>query len=162
MESPKQGNNWRPRLAIYEKRLRCVKNSNKRGCSMKNNYALKTYMVMCYFCTVENFVQVEMRAPNKAVVGLWEFNSLSARLRRVRFPSAAPIYGRWWYLRGLICQSTQQDKLPATVRSIIALLDLHNHLIGCDVWNVRLVSRLPNNRPDGICIRFPNPLLHSS
>ena len=45
---------------------------------------------MCCFCTAENFVQVEVWAPNKAVVGLWEFNSLSARLRRVRFPSAAP------------------------------------------------------------------------
>ena len=57
------------------------------------NYARKTYMVMCCFCKAENFVQVEVWAPNKAAVGLWEFNSLSARIRRVRFPFAAPILG---------------------------------------------------------------------
>lgn len=32
--------------------------------------ARKTYMVMCCFCTAENFVQVEVWAPNKQCSGL--------------------------------------------------------------------------------------------
>ena len=57
---------------------------------MKNNYALETFMDDVGSCKSENAVRFCARAPNNAVVGLWEFNSLSARLRRVRFPFAAP------------------------------------------------------------------------
>ena len=40
--------------------------------------------------TQEVWVRVPLRVPNYAVVALWEGDSLSARLRWVRFPSAAP------------------------------------------------------------------------
>jgi len=65
---------------------------------MKNNYALETFMDDVGSCKSENAVRFCARAPNNAVVGLWEFNSLSARLRRVRFPSAAPNNASRWDL----------------------------------------------------------------
>ena len=40
--------------------------------------------------TQEVWVRVPLRAPKYAVVALWEGDSLSARLRWVRFPSTAP------------------------------------------------------------------------